>query len=344
MTHPQTIDGDEIAESARVVFDTEEVERKMTSPILVTGASGNAGREVIRALREREMPLRAAVHSVERARKSLGKDIDIVPFDFTDRSTWERATQGCAGVFLLRPPAISRVEKTLNPFIDAARRHGAEHVVFLSVAGAGDNKLVPHHGVEVHLQSSLARFTILRPGFFSQNLQDAYRRDIREDDRIYVPAGKGRAAFVDLYDVADVAAEALLDPDAHAMKAYTLTGPKPVSFAEAAQTLSDILGRKIRYDAASIPGYLHHLRRRRGLRWGHALVQTILHVGLRFGQAERVDPTLEGILGRPGRTLETYVLKNIEIWKEDSLVLTSECRTERRESAALSDATKKTQA
>lgn len=277
----------------------------MSAPILVTGASGNTGREVLRALRERALPFQAGV-------RRTGAPPEVA-LDFRDPRTWDEALQGCRGVFLLRPPAIADVEETLLPFVDRARTLGAEQVVFLSVAGAEKNSFVPHHAVEKHLQAKEAPFTILRPGFFAQNLQDAYLRDIREDDRLIVPAGRGRAAFVDLHDVADVAAGVFAEPAPHDRAGYTLTGPEALSFDEVAAILSEELGRSIRYEHASIPGYLRHLRGR-GLGWGQALVQTTLHVLLRLGQSKEVDPTLERLLGRPPRTLRTYVRAHRERW------------------------------
>lgn len=277
----------------------------MSDSILVTGATGNTGREVRRALRERALPCRAGVR-----RPSAPTEVAL---DFRDRATWDDALAGCRGVFLLRPPAIADVEETLLPFVDRARALGAAQVVFLSVAGAEKNRFVPHHAVEAHLQASDSPFTILRPGFFAQNLQDAYREDIRDDDRLFVPAGRGRATFVDLHDVADVAAAAFADPDAHHRAAYTLTGPESLTFAEVARILSEELGRPIRYEPASVPAYLRHLRRR-GLGWGQALVQTTLHLLLRLGQSKTVDPTLERLLGRRPRTLRTYVREHAAVW------------------------------
>jgi uncharacterized protein YbjT (DUF2867 family) len=183
------------------------------------------------------------------------------------------------------------------------------------VAGAGTNVLVPHHAVEAHLAGGPRDWTILRPGFFAQNLADAYRRDIVEDGRLYVPAGRGRVAFVDVGDVAEVAATALLDPEAHAGAAYTLTGPVAASFDEAGMYLTEALGRTIRYDRASVAGYALHLARR-GMPVAQILVQTILHVGLAFGQAEAVDPTLPRLLGRAATSLRDYVMAHARQWRE----------------------------
>lgn len=282
----------------------------MSARILVTGATGNVGREVVRELRARGALVRAAGRAAGEARDG----VEVVPFDFRDPSTFATAADGCDAVFLLRPPAIADVRPTLNAFVDAARARGVEHVVFLSVAGAGKNKLVPHHAVEAHLAARPGGWTVLRPGFFAQNLGEAYRRDVVEAYRLYVPAGRGRVAFVDTRDIAEVAAIALCDPPSHAGKAYTLTGPEAVTFEDAAEILTSVLGRAIRYVPASVAGYALHLRRR-GLPAGQIAVQTILHVGLRFGQAEAVDPTLAALLGRPGRTLAEYVRDHAAAWQ-----------------------------
>ena len=122
----------------------------------------------------------------------------------------------------------------MNALTEPALAAGVEHVVFSSVAGADTNRVVPHHRVETHLRDHAPSWTILRPGFFAQNLADAYRRDIVEDDRIYLPAGNGRVAFIDTRDIGDVAGAVFADPAPHRGKGYTLTGPRAVTFDEVA--------------------------------------------------------------------------------------------------------------
>lgn len=285
----------------------------MPDMVLVTGPTGNTGREVVRALLERGAKIRAGHHRPDDVCARFGDAVEAVRLDLRDPTSWAAATRGCGSMFLLRPPAIADTRQTLVPFIDVAREQGVGPIVFLSVAGAGENKIVPHHAVEQHLRARGPEHTILRPGFFAQNLQDAYRRDIVEDDRLYVPAGRGRAAFVDLRDVAEVVALASSEPAKHREQAYTLTGPEAIGFEQAAALLSEALGRTVTYEPASVLGYARHLRRR-SLPWGQVAVQTILHVGLRLGQAETVDPTLATLLGRPGRTLGEYVRDHAALW------------------------------
>jgi uncharacterized protein YbjT (DUF2867 family) len=289
----------------------------MGESILVTGAAGNVGREVVRALLGREMPVVAADYETGRVTEIFDEEVPSVQLDFHDRSTWEGALSGGhRHIFLMRPPAIADVENNINPFVDVAREHGVEHVVFLSVAGADKNSFVPHRKVEDHLRERGDRHTNLRPGFFAQNLQSAYRQDIIEDDRIYVPAGRKQPVnWVDVRDVADVAALIFEDPEPHRAESYTLTGPGPVPWSEVVGALSEVLGREIRYEPASILGYVRHLADR-GLPRGAIAVQTVLHVLLRFGQGAGEDPTLAELLGRPRRTIRTYIEDHAHIWQE----------------------------
>lgn len=287
----------------------------MTPPlqVAVTGATGNTGVLVVEALLAAGAHVVALGGSVQRTTAALPTTVESRLFNFRQPDTWAGAVAGCQSVFLLRPPAIGDVEVTLIPFAQKALQKGTTHIVFLSVAGAETNRLMPHHKVEIFLKTTPG-YTILRPGFFAQNLQDAYKRDIVEQSRIYVPAGRGRVAFVDLYDVAQVAAAALLEPASHLGQGYTLTGPEAVTFAEVAAELSQCLNRRVTYEPASIMGYLRHLRRRK-LPWMQAMVQTVLHVGLRFGQAATVDPTLERLLKRPPRALSQYIAEHADIWR-----------------------------
>lgn len=281
--------------------------------ILVTGAVGNVGREVVRAIAARGGPVRAADLSLAAIHALHGEGIDAAVLDYGAHETFADAVKGCDRVFLVRPPAIACMESTLLPFIDAALENGVKHIVFLSCAGAATNKLVPHHAVEKHLADSGANHTLLRPGFFAQNLGGAYRSDIADEGRLFLPAGRGRVAFVDIRDVAELAAIVLEDPGAHQNTAYNCTGPEAFSFEETARLMTDVIRRPIRYESASIAGYVRHLHLR-GLPLAQIAVQTVLHVGLRFGQSEKIDPTLERLLGRRPRTLATYVRESANLW------------------------------
>ncbi|MEP7035294.1 MAG: SDR family oxidoreductase [Dermatophilaceae bacterium] len=281
-------------------------------PILVVGASGNVGGEVVRSLLTAGLPVRAASTDVTALERRY-PGVQAVRLDFHDPATFAPALEGAGGLFLLRPPAISRVGPTLNALLDVAQHRGVDHVVFSSVSGADTNRVVPHHRVETRLRTSRLSWTILRPGFFAQNLADSYRTDITDDARIFLPAGRARVAFIDVRDIGEVSAVVFSDPVAHRGAGYTLTGGEALDFDEVAAILTRELGRPVRYEAATVLAYLRHLRAQR-LPVPLILVQTILHTGLRRGQAETVDPTLARLLGHAPRTLAEYVHDHSHLW------------------------------
>ncbi len=275
--------------------------------VLVTGAAGNVGEHVVESLLGRGIEVVAATRDPAKARARFGDRVVATRLDFRDRRTWEGALGGARHLFLMRPPAIADVQRNLNPFVDLARAHGVDHVVFLSVAGAGKNRVVPHRKVEDHLRLRGDHHTNLRPGFFAQNLQSAYRQDIVEDDRIYVPAGRRQPVnWIDARDIAEVAALVLTEPERHRGHSYTLTGPGAVPWSEVTEALTATLGRPIVYQPASVPGYARHLWRR-GLPGGAILVQTLLHFLLRFGRGATEDPAMAQLLQRPGRSVREYI-------------------------------------
>ncbi len=284
----------------------------MTDAVLVTGATGNVGAAAVRALQEAGIPVRAAgTDPAALARRHPG--LATARLNLRDPATFAPALDGVGGLFLVRPPAMADVGRTLGALLDVAEQRGVGHVVFSSVAGADTNRLLPHHRVESRLRASTLSWTILRPGFFAQNLADAYRRDICRDHRIFVPAGQGRAAFLDVRDIGEAAAVVFTEPAAHRGAGYLLTGPRAVSFTEVAAILTAELAERITYEPATVPGYLRHLHRQ-GLPLTQVLVQTVLHAGLRRGQAEVVDRTLPRLLGRPARSLEEYVHDHRGVW------------------------------
>ena len=283
--------------------------------ILVTGATGNLGGALLDSLQAKGVACRAAVTSLQKA-EALFPEIPKARLDFFDPSTFAPALEGCKGLFLVRPPAIADIKATISPFLDVAAQKGIEHVIFVSVMGAEKNTLIPHYKIEQKIFQSQLPYTLLRPGFFCQNIGDAYRLDIVEDNRIILPSKNARVAFLDVRDIADVASRVFFQKE-HKQKAYTLTGQETVSFAEVAAMLTEILERPIHYESVGALRYVMHLRRRHGLPWMQILIQTILHVRLGQGSAEGIDPILTHLLGGAARSMREYLWEAKALWKKE---------------------------
>ncbi|MFW6388097.1 MAG: NmrA family NAD(P)-binding protein, partial [bacterium] len=172
--------------------------------ILVTGATGTVGRDVVAELSHYDCEVIPAVRDPERT--SLA---NAVAFDFTDRKTHTSCLSGVDSLFLVRPPAISDVDRSIAPVLDNAARQGVSRIVFLSIQGVESMSWVPHAKIEERIRQTGIQSVFLRAGFFMQNLVAAHLAEIRDEDSIVLPAGRSRTAFVDTRDIAAVAAAEL---------------------------------------------------------------------------------------------------------------------------------------
>lgn len=284
------------------------------TPILVTGASGNVGSAVVRALD-------AAGADVRRAQRPGGPSRPgSVDFDFTDQRTWASAFAGTESMFLVRPPAVGNVKRDLLPAVAAARDAGVRHVVFLSLQGAEKNKVVPHAAVEKWLRSSGMDWTFVRASFFHQNLTTTHVSDVRDRNEIVVPAGRGATAFVDADDVGAVAAAALLDPAAHRNTAWTVTGPRALTYHEVAAILTCELDRPIRYTRPGVLRYARHARQNLGLGWGMVAVTSAIYTTARMGLAAGLSDDVRTVLGRDPIDFTEFAHRERSAWTPDPVV------------------------
>ena len=220
--------------------------------ILVTGATGNVGREIVKDLAGRGILTRALVHRPDRIRNLRSPFVEPFVGDLSDLAGLGKAMRRTDGLFLITP-ASNREARQQHEAIDLARESGIQHVVRLSTIGANVASQVRfaamHAGIDQHLMDSGLSYTILRPGFFMQNV-NVWIDSIRHEGAIYAPPMEGRLSLVDTRDVAKVAVATLLE-DWHANRIYDLKGPEALSLGELADELAEATGSGIRY--AAIP-------------------------------------------------------------------------------------------
>ncbi|MGY1728975.1 NAD(P)H-binding protein [Geodermatophilus sp. SYSU D01062] len=283
--------------------------------VLVAGATGTVGSEVVRRLAGRGADVRAGARDPERAAPALPAGVPAVRLDLEDPTSWPAALDGVEALFLLRPPDVARVGR-LQPFLDAVVAAGVRRVVVLSVQAAGRNPLLPHRALERRVEVTGLSWTHLRPANFFQNLLTVHREEIRDRSRISVPAGNGRTAHVDVRDLAEVAATALTEPG-HEGRAYELTGREAPTFAEIAATLSAVLGRPVVYPR---PGAVAFVREQlaEGRPPGLVLVMTLLFTTTRLGLAARTTDDLARLLGREPTPLRRFVEDHADAWRPET--------------------------
>ncbi len=220
--------------------------------ILVTGATGTTGKEVVKQLSTKGIALRALVRDPDRGHKILGPGVQIARGDLGDRASLDAAVDECDSVFLLSSADPRQVELQGN-VIEAAVRGGARRVVKLGALGASADSPISlaraHFQTEQQLAGSGLQYTNLRPTMFMQNMFMS-AATIQSEGKIYAPMQNGKVSFVDARDIASVAVAALTE-ERHDGETYDITGGQALSHADLAGVFSEVLGREVTYVAVA---------------------------------------------------------------------------------------------
>jgi len=282
--------------------------------ILITGATGRAGGATLKQLSTRGMPVRALVRNAEKAALVAGPLVEPVIGDLAQPRSLESALDGITAALLVSPLNPHQVELQGN-FIDAAKRAGRAHVVKISGLGTALDSSVRsgrwHAQTEKHVEDSGLPFTHLRPPFFMQNIL-RFAPAIRASGEFAGSLGLGKVAMIDVDDIAAVAATALTT-DAHAGKAYVLTGSEAHSYSDVAERLSRILGKTVTYKDVPLAVMQERLLASGMPEW-HVDVQVDFSTALSAGHASAVTNTVEAVTGRPARTLEQFIQEHVVLF------------------------------
>ena len=252
--------------------------------VLITGATGNVGIEVLSALKKcnHQLEVYAGVRDTELGTEQLsGYHAKVVKFDFMNAETFLPAFKDLDVLFLLRPPQISDVEKYFVPLIEAAAKSSVKHIVFLSVQGVEKSKIIPHHKIENLIVASKIAYTFLRPAYFMQNFTTTLHGDLANNRRIYLPAGRAKFTVIDAVDIGSVAAKVLVEPQNHVNKSYDLTNNETLTFAEMADKISKGTGKNIKFISPNLLQFFL-TKRRENVPVALILVMIMLHYLPRF--------------------------------------------------------------
>jgi uncharacterized protein YbjT (DUF2867 family) len=251
--------------------------------------------------------VRALVRKPAEAAKLDGSNIEVVAGDFDLPETLETALQGVDKAFLLTPVA-ERFVQWQKDFIQAAQRAKIKHLVKFSGMGAHTRSasllLKLHAEKDAVLRSSGVPFTILQPNSFHQNMLSS-ANTIKAQGVFYWPLKKASQSTVDIRDISAVAAKVLASSD-HEGKTYVLTGPEALTFQEAAEKLSSVLGRRIQYVDVPISAAADGMRKSGMPDWNVDAVSDLLAY-FATGAAATVTDTVPRLLARPATSFEQFV-------------------------------------
>jgi uncharacterized protein YbjT (DUF2867 family) len=274
--------------------------------ILITGASGTVGRSVLAEAVRGGAAVRAMYRSKEEAAKAPA-GTEAVIADFSKKASLIAALRGVESVYLVCSPIPELVQLEGNA-IEASVEAGVRRIVLNSALGAGDyGKSFPswHRAVEDKLKGTKLAHCILRPNSFMQNVTTYYAPSIRAQGVFYGAMGKARTSYLDVRDIAAVAAKALRSSE-HDGKTYELNGPEALTCAEIAEKISRHAGIAARY--VDIPA---EAQRKAMLDQGMPEWQVTALVELQDyyigGKGGMVDGVLAGLLGRRPITMDQFV-------------------------------------
>lgn len=279
----------------------------MSERFLVLGASGLVGRQVVRMLEEER-------RSVVRATRNPATPEDAY-FDLLEPATFGPALEGASAVMLISRPGDEDAHVHAGPFIDAMRRGGVRRVVVLSALGAELRPDFSLRKVELLVEDSGLSWTHVRPNFFMQMLAlPPLATEIAARGTLSLPLADAAIAYVDAHDVAAVLHRALVD-ESLAGQGITLSGPEALDHFQLTASLSQAIGRPVRYvqleEAAA-----RELMLARGFAPRHVGRVLTFYSLIRDGFCSQPDSRVAALLGRPLRTWSGFVRQAAAAWKE----------------------------
>ncbi len=282
--------------------------------LLITGATGNVGLSVIKRISNRINGLQvfAGVRNIETDREKLEAfNVFVVSFDFENIQTFKPAFAEMDILFLLRPPQIANVSKFFEPLLAEANASKIKQIIFLSVQGVENSKIIPHYKIEKLITESKIGFTFLRPAYFMQNFTTTLYSELVNKQRIYLPAGQAKFTLIDVDDIGLVVAHILTDPQKHLNKSYELTNNETLTFGEMAEKISQGIRKTISFISPNLFQF-YLAKRKEKVPSMFMLVMIMLHYLPRFQKAPKTTQWVKIITGQEPKSFDDFVLSNKE--------------------------------
>lgn len=210
-------------------------------------------------------------------------------------------------VFLLRPPHLSDIE-IFRPLIAKMKEKGNSEVVFLSVQGAEKSKVIPHNKIEKLIRDFNLNYIFLRPSYFMQNLTTTLIGDIRSKNQIILPAGNAKFNWVDIENIAEVAAVTLDNFEMYKNEAIEITGSENENFETVSILLSKTLDKKIEFVNTN-PFRFYKIKKKEGMAKGMILVMIMLHFLPRFQKEPVISNNYEKLTGKKPTKLFEFIIR-----------------------------------
>lgn len=285
--------------------------------VLVTGVRGKTGRQVAAALaRQSGIEVRGAGRNVT---ELTLPGVRAVHFDWENPASWLDVLNGVSAIYLVKPKTPDPAS-TVMSFLRLAGE--AKQIVLLSEIGCESrDDSTDERKVEKAIEAMASDWTILRPNWFMQNFAEPnfYLEAVRDSGVLKVPTGGQPVSFVDTRDIAGVAAAALMD-SIHVRRAYTLTGPQALTFAEAAGRIGETAGHQVSHTDPPLADYLSGLAAN-GIAISQIEYYRRIYTQIQNGQTALISSAVEQVTGHPPRTFSAFAEENKSVWHRKSAVV-----------------------
>lgn len=279
--------------------------------IMITGATGGLGGEVLSRLSEKVEP--AALYALARDPQKLAeysaKGVHVVQGDYDDSASLVKAFSGIDTLYFVSGSDMVKRGPQHESIVAAAKETGIKHIVYTSFQRKSEAEDSPlgllakvHRETEALIKDSGAKYTILKHALYREAVPMFIGQDVIEKGMIYIPAGDGKANFTSRSDMAKAGAE-ILSTEGHENKTYTIATTEALSFGDIARVLSEFSGKDIQYVSPSIEEFTETLS-------GAGVPPEAIGMVTMFGEAIRQgelfdkDDTLEKLIGQPESTVD----------------------------------------
>ncbi|MCM5661650.1 NmrA family NAD(P)-binding protein [Galbibacter mesophilus] len=285
--------------------------------VLITGATGNIGSEVIHYLNEIRSTdqIFAGVRNLESAKAKFQHipTLQYRIFDFENSETYQPALHNIQLLFLLRPPQIADVDTFFKPLLETAKSVGVQQIIFLSVQGAEKSKMIPHYKIEKLILKLNFKYIFIRPSYFMQNLTTTLLPEIKTRKQITLPSGKAKFNWVDVKNIGENTAICIHDFNDFKNQALEITGKENKNFFEVTEIMSRIIGEEIRFRSVN-PISFYIKKRREGMPKEFVLVMLILHFLPRFQKVPKLSNAFQKITGKQPTSLEEFIKRERDVF------------------------------
>ncbi|THV28758.1 NAD(P)H-binding protein [Glycomyces paridis] len=271
--------------------------------IVVTGATGNVGRPLVRSL----VAAGERVRAVARTEAEMPAGVEFHQADIADPRRLAAAVDGAESLFLLTAESFLE-HGDMHAAMEAVKAAGLRRVVLLSSQGVATGR----HPValEAVVKASGLEWTMVQPGNFASN-SFQWAESIRLRRSVTAPFADTALPAVDPADIADVAAAALRE-EGHVGRSYIVTGPEPITPRRQVAAIADLLGEPVAFTEET-PAEARE--RMRAFMPAPVVEATLGILGTPSAEEQAVSPDVEHVLGRPARPYAEWAARNLAAFK-----------------------------